>query len=778
MRPMRSTLNGTWELSYGRSLPGGPSDPSELAGRGWPTVIAEVPGNVELDLIQAGILPELSVGNRIYELLPYERYEWWYRRSFTAPLAGPGEQVHLVFEGIDCLATVWVNGVRVGTTDNMLIPHRFDVTGLVRPGSDNEIAVRLAPAVAAGDQGGLDPVCFAFPGNHASLTVRKAPHMYGWDIMPRVVTAGLWREVALELVPAVHWRSVYWGVRATDPDRRTATVHLIWDFAVQPGAAFPRQVRAAIRRQGALLHEASWPVLDAHGSAQLSLTDVDLWWPLGFDGPGPAALYDAELELVGRDGEALEVQTTRLGLRTVHLERTEVTTATEPGEFVFRINGERVFCHGTNWVPLDAFHSRDPQHLDAALEMAVELNCNMLRCWGGNVYEDHPFFDRCDQQGIMVWQDFAMACAIYPQDDDFARRIRLEAEAVVGQLRNHPSLVLWSGNNEIDDAYHWHAGLDPNTDRLSRQVLPEVVRRLDPFRPYLPSSPYHSPEYLRRRDRGAQMPEQHLWGPRGDFKAPFYTQSACHFVSEIGYHGCPDRRSLEQFLDPDSVWPWQGNDQWLTHAVRPQPEIAFYNYRIGLMARQITVLFGTIPEALDDFVLASQITQAEAKKFFVEWFRQGKWQRTGILWWNLRDGWPIISDAVVDYYNRRKLAYEYLRRVQADLCLICGEPVDGRHPVDAVNDTRRPASGRLSLRDADSGKALFEAEFRVAANGRQTVGFVPSASQPSLWLIDWTVEGGATGRNHYLAGPRPFDLGDYRRWLGLLGIPPEVGPVR
>jgi beta-mannosidase len=318
--------------------------------------------------------------------------------------------------------------------------------------------------------------------------------------------------------------------------------------------------------------------------------------------------------------------------------------------------------------------------------------------------------------------------------------------------------------------------IEPNTDRLSRQVLPEVVRRLDPFRPYLPSSPYRSPEYVRRQKQIDTLPEpfnaqpeQHLWGPRDDFKGPFYTRSLAHFASEIGYHGCPDRRSLEQFLDSDHLWPWQDNEQWLTHAARPHRAMTDWNYRIALMGKQIGVLFDSVPDDLDDYILASQISQAEAKKFFIEWFRQGKWRRTGILWWNLRDGWPIISDAIVDYYGRKKLAYAYIKRVQTDVCVICCEPHSDQHAVTAVNDTRAPATGHAHMCDADTGQVLLDTSFEVAANGKAIIGYIPQTQEQGMWLIDWTA-GAAAGYNHYLVGPRPFKLRDYRRWLEKLDI--------
>ena len=770
-------LNGTWQLAYG---PQQQNDGLSAPPSDWPAVPAQVPGNVELDLVAAGVLPEPSVGNNVYLLRQYETCEWWYSRQFANPALQSGQSAQIVFEGLDCVADVWLNDVYLGHAANMLIPQRFDVTQALQSASDNQpctLVVRIHSAVLEGRKQPPEPLSSAFSTNWESISVRKAPHMYGWDIMPRVVTAGIWRDVRLEILEPTRCKSVYWATIQVDPAQRTATVQADWDFVTDRLDIDNLRVRVLF---GA--HTYEYPVVGIHGRARIPLTDVDLWWPHGY---GEATLYDARLELIDAQGRVLDEHHCRVGVRTVALDYTDVTTQDQPGEFVFVVNGQKVFVKGTNWVPLDAFHSRDSQHLLPAMRMIEDLKCNMIRCWGGNVYEDHAFFDRCDELGVMVWQDFAMACAIYPQTDDFARVIRKEAEVIITRLRNHPSLALWAGNNEIDEAYAW-AGLsiDPNTDRLSREVLPAAVRRLDPFRAYLPSSPYRSPGFMRaQKDAGKnseshiEQPEQHLWGPRNDFKGPFYTKSLAHFASEIGYHGCPDRRSLEQFLEPDHVWPWQNNDQWLTHATRPHPAMTDFNYRIELMGKQIGVLFDQVPDNLDDYVLASQISQAEAKKFFVEWFRQGKWRRTGLLWWNLRDGWPIISDAIVDYYGRKKLAYEYIKRVQPDVCVICCEPVNGVHSIVVVNDTLTQAQGHAQICDTDTGNVLLDADYVVPANGRSEIGSIAQSQKQAMWLIDW-VTSDLPMRSHFLCGPRPFHLNDYRRWLTKLAIPQDVGPER
>jgi beta-mannosidase len=333
---------------------------------------------------------------------------------------------------------------------------------------------------------------------------------------------------------------------------------------------------------------------------------------------------------------------------------------------------------------------------------------------------------------------------------------------------------LWAGNNENDQVLQW-AGLhqrDPNRDRISRSVLPEAVRRHDGTRPYLPSSPYRGPAVFRAGDEQRRMPEVHLWGPRPFYKDGFYTETPAPFVSEIGYHGCPAPASLRRMLDPPFVWPWCDNDQWRTKAVRWDPRSDEGADRIDMMVRMLNYVVDPVPRNLEDFALASQIAQAEALKFFVEHWRQRDCAG-GILWWNLRDGWPIISDAVADYYNRRKLAYHFIKRVQADVVVMCGEPVEGMHSILVANDTRGPASGWVRVADADSGRVLLETGFETEPGGRRVIGSVPSVTAPALWLMTWTLEDGAPGRNHYLAGPLPVSLDMAKRWLDRLDIAPE-----
>jgi beta-mannosidase len=769
------SLNGVWELSYWPQPAKPVRSPAEMQQLSFKTVAATVPGNVELDLFAAGVVPDPMIGNNVWEIRKYEGYQWCYTRKFPTPEFQEGQNIHLWFGGIDCLADIWLNGVKVGSTDNMLIEHSFDVKSLLEKGKDNEIKVIIRSAVIEAQEYFQDMLSTKGGNGQAeSSHIRKAPSSYGWDIIPRLLGSGLWRNVELRISNPIRFTDVHWMTTDIDTANKKASGRLDYQLKIPFDQFDKHKVVATLTRNGKEVYRRE-QVLDAHASRMhFSVENAELWWPRGY---GEAALYEGIVSVIDNNGKILASDKKNIGLRKVALNMSEITTPEHPGEFCFIVNGEKIFIKGTNWVPIDAMHSRDASLLHKVIEMSVDLNCNMLRCWGGNVYEDHAFYDFCDNNGILVWQDFSMACNIYPQDDDFAAKIRKEAQAVIIKLRSHPCIALWSGNNENDEVFKWSlAGfnLDPNRDRISRQVLSAVVFEFDPSRPYLPSSPYYTPEFHARGGDPQLMPERHLWGPRGYYKAPFYTDVPAHFVSEIGYHGCPNRESLEKMFDREYVYPWKKNTfewniQWQTKAVCENYVSLETNRRNNLMLNQIKELFGEVPSDLDRFIFASQSVQAEAKKFFIEFWRMDKFRRTGILWWNLRDGWPIVSDAVTDYYCSKKLAYYYIKQVQYDACVMVGDAKEGNHPVIAVNDTRTKKTGTVTVRDVDTKEVLFAGKFVIPVNGKTTVGYIPENGKQAMWKIEYTIDGEKLS-NHYLAGKAPFKLKDYETWYKKLTI--------
>lgn len=772
------SLDGKWKLDYWEQGDTPVMSPEQASGLAVNSIEATVPGNVELDLCAAGLMPEPETGSNVYLFRSIEGYQWRYSRLFTTPVHDPGDRVMLNFGGIDCFAEIYVNGKHVGSSDNMLIPYSFDATGALNPaGESNILEVYIRSSVLEGRKY-IPPVFSINFAQVESVFVRRAPHTYGWDIMPRLVSAGLWKSVELEVVKPVHIRDVHWYTVAADPDTRSASVFL--DYTVSLPARFhdgTLRSEITLSRNGKEVARQG-SVITSHAARHIfALEDADLWWPRGY---GEPALYDATVKILDDKGNTVDSDCRRIGIRTVSLDFTPVHTPDNPGRFCFVVNGERIFARGSNWTPMDALHSRDPRHLEKTVALAVDLNCNMLRCWGGNVYEDDRFYELCDENGIMVWQDFSMGCTFYSQTEEFTDAIEKEVASVVMRLRSHPCIALWSGNNENDQTVTIGTlaplRIDPNRDAVSRKVIPSVLYELDPTRTYLPSSPYWSEELCRSYYSTSALPEDHLWGPRGYYKDPFYTSANCLFVSEIGYHGMPCRESLEKMFPEESVYPWtdrknfRWNEDWLTKSVRIFKEWGYTPDRNNLMINQVRLLFGNVPADLDDFIFASQSVQAEAMKYFIEMYRGNKFSpKTGILWWNVRDGWPVISDAVTDYYYNKKLAYWFIRNVQKNICLMINDPVDGCYPLVAVNDTRQSASGLVTVKDLGSGEKIFEGEYSVGANEKGLVARLPYREGQGILLITYTGHDGECS-NHYLYGDAPFDLDWYRGMLEKTGI--------
>ena len=352
-----------------------------------------------------------------------------------------------------------------------------------------------------------------------------------------------------------------------------------------------------------------------------------------------------------------------------------------------------------------------------------------------------------------------MACCVYPQNDEFKARLKKEVEWVINEYRDKACIVLWSGDNEVDQSI---ASLDANPDdyTITRELLPSITKRLDPRRPYLPSSPYMTGEVARLGR--AYYAEDHLWGPRDYYKSPYYTTSKAYFVSETGYHGCPGRRSIEKFIDKEFVWPYFNNEQWNLHSTDHNNK----SHRVMLMHKQVEQIFDKVPDNLDDYALASQISQAEAKKFFIERVRKQMSRMGGVIWWNLIDGWPQMSDAVVDYYYEKKLAYDYIKRSSKPFMIMIDEFENWVNDVVIANSTLTDVSGSVKVRDVDSGNVLFEKSFTAKANSNTTIGDIEiRCSKKGMLIIEWTLDNGERGVNTYLYGTPPYRLDDYKRYL-------------
>jgi beta-mannosidase len=693
------TLDGAWQV---RDVHGG-----SPAGRDW--LAAVVPGCIHLDLMRAKKIPDPFFRTNEDEVQWVGARDWEYRRAFVLPkrhALWSADRVDLVFEGLDTFGDVRVNGTVVGRADNMFIPWRFDVREAVRPGR-NTLAVRFtSPETVGAAEREQSPQLAKYTGKEVRAYVRKAQCHFGWDWGPRLVTSGIWRPCRLEWRTAARIADVW--ARTVDLRGKDATVAV--DVAAERlGEARPVECDVLLSRGDVRLRKTV--ALSAKGTARLRLSvpGAALWWP---NGAGEQALYDLAVTLRSAAGAVDEVRQ-RIGLRTVRLVR-EPDAAGE--SFIIEVNGQPIFCRGTNWIPPDSFPPRfTAEQYRQLLTMAADANMNMLRVWGGGFYEGDTFFSLCDELGLMVWQDFMFACAMYPERPEFLANVRREAEAVVRQVRNRPSLVLWCGNNENQWGFHggwWgkpprHYGVG-----IYDRVLPAVCRRLDPTRPYWPSSPYGGDD-----PNSEGQGDRHNWEAfhRGQGVAAYLADQG-RFLSEFGYQSPPSLRAIRSFTSPA--------DREIQSRV-----MEHHNKCTGGPEKLVRFIFDDLklPADFEDYVYKGQVMHARMIQAGVEHWRRNKFHTAGALIWQLNDCWPVSSWSLIDSLLVPKAPYFYARRFFAPV-LVSSKRVDGGVEVWIVNDSLERAGGRLDVTLMTfAGKTLYRLtrEVSVPANSARTVLTIP-----------------------------------------------------
>ncbi len=719
----------------------------DLILAGYSPIKATVPGNFELDLMRENKLPDLYYGTNVMQSLKNENLHLFYFAEFEFEKK-EDKDAFIVFNGIDTVAEIFIDGEFFAFTENMLHEHVFNINN-IKDGT-HSILIHIIPATIYARQFEVNSMCFSLPYNHDAINIRKAPYMFGWDIMPRIVSGGIFKPVEIKYLPKTRIENPFTATSIVKEN--FAGIYTYFDVVADEDfiTDFTASICGKCKDH---TFSKTFQLFNRHQRVYIEINNPLLWWPKNY---GEQNLYDMEITLYFKGVEVDKVNY-RFGIRTICLRRS--STATEEGDFCFIVNNKRIFCNGTNWVPTDAFPSRHSEYEMRGLQMVDDLNCNIIRCWGGNVYPSESLYDFCDEHGIMIWQDFALGCAHYPDSQRLCDLVKKEVEMVAKKYRNHPALVLYAGDNECDSSItstQPHAPLDtkswlnPNFNKLTRDVILRELRNHDATRPYLPSSPYIDNEAFLYGNPS----EEHLWGPRDYFKGKYYKNPKCYFASEIGYHGCPSPKSLEKFIPKDSLTDWGTttectNKNWLAHctAMELDNKDAWYIYRIPLMTRQIDRIFTTIGKDLDTYARQSQISQAEADKYFIEHFRVEKWRKTGIIWWNVIDGWPQISDAVVDWYGVKKLAYNYIKRSQSPFMIMIDEPVDGKMNLVACNDSRDMLNVEFTVKNLSDNKGITSGKFTIDPDDKLTIDILPELDH-AFYFIEWKTDKGY-GKNHH-----------------------------
>jgi len=690
-------LSGTWKLgefAEGGGVAAG-AHLAEYDDSAW--LNAEVPGDVHTALLKTGLIADPFVAQNVEACGWVERAEWWYRAAFDAPALADGESAALVLEGLDTFATVYVNGAEMGSTANALMPHRIDVTSALQPGA-NVVAVRFDSTVATVEKKDSSPFWAAFYSPR--VWVRKAAMNFGWDWGPRLVTCGVWRPVGLEVCGGVRIESHYARTHAVTPEHAVVLVGA--EIAVAEGVSPPVRLRATLTHAGRKI-TADAAFGGNAAEARLLVKDPLLWWPSGV---GASPVHALTVEVIGADGTVLSKAEDRIGIRTVQLLQTPDPDG-KGKTFTFAVNGVKVFAKGADWIPADNFIGSVPaERYRALVRLAADGNMNMLRVWGGGVYEDDSFYRACDELGIMVWQDFMFGCAAYPDyDDEFMENVRAEARAVVKRLRNHPCVVVWCGNNENDWIDDMMDRGDPPKPFYGRRIyhesLPAACAELDPTRPYWPSSPYGGSDHNSERegDRhnwqvwGGQVYPHRFGEPsRGDVASSNvsfrrYAEDTARFVSEYGIHASPPLRTLLKRTGP----------------LEYDSEEFLYRIKDPDTMRKIRMMEAHIgqPTSLEQYQVYSMLVQAEGLRFAIEHYRRRMFDCSGSLLWQLNDCWPGISWSVIDYDLTPKAGWYYAKRAYAPVALSLKIEGDATS-LYAVNDTLSAVSLEAVLITADT----------------------------------------------------------------------------
>ena len=740
------------------------------------TIDAAVPGCVHTDLLAAGIIEDPFYRANEDSARWVEILSWEYSRRFSLPAEVLSEdRVDLVFEGLDTHATAYLNGEPVLLAENMFREYRVSCGGFLRAG-ENELRVIFEPAAVhdrrAGDKAPYEPLT----GDR--IFSRKAAYHYGWDWAPRMVTCGIWRPVRIEA-----WS----GARITDIANRidnldTSAARLEVDIEIEAARDGLIEARAeAFGPDGALKAAGSRSVRAETGidtvTIPLVIDNPLIWQPRGV---GDQHLYEIRGGLFDREGKLAGRDSIVTGIRTVEL----VTEPDSIGEtFYFRVNGEPVFMKGANWVPLDCFLPRArPARYRRALLDAAAANMNMLRVWGGGVYEDDIFYDLCDSLGIMVWQDFMFANAIYPGSKEFLANVREEAACNIRRLRDHPCIALWCGNNEIDEAWRnwgWQAGYSKEQTRRMREayealfheLLPGEVARHSPPVPYVPTSP----RYGRADPRSLTEGDAHYWGVWHDGE-PFEVlgEKVPRFMSEFGFQSLPALRTIERFTLPGDRSP--GSAVMRAHQKHPRGNELILEY----MERSYRV-----PEKLEDLAYVSRLLQARGMRLGLDAHRRGMPRCMGTLYWQLNDCWPAASWSSIDYFGEWKALHYEARRAFDDPVLSTAES-EGSVEVWTFSEGKSAAPARLFVRIVDlDGTGLWKMSGDIALEpGARRVFSLPGESLAgvadttrSVLVAELLVEGGERRRAiHYFAEPKHLDLEPVRVEVahGDPGPPQEV----
>lgn len=693
-------------------------------------VAATVPGEVHTDLLTAGVIPDPFDGDNEGKLAWIGLTSWTYRTVFD--WADDRQAVQeLVAEGLDTAATVTLNGTELGRTCNQHRSYRFDVTGLLIA-EGNELVIEFASPVATANRLSEESGLWPHTNLHPYNAIRKMASNFGWDWGPDVATVGIWRPIRIESWTGVRIDSVR-PLAGLEEDRGAldTKVALAWSDGFTNDATITVEV-------GGTTNQVTVPAASTEATVTSTVDAVDRWYPRGY---GDQPLYDVTVSLEA--GAQSDGWQGRVGFRTITM---NVAPDENGGPFVLSVNGKPVYVRGANWIPDDAFVTRlSRETYESSIRDAIDANMNLLRVWGGGIYETDDFYDVCDELGVLVWQDFLFACAAYSEEEPLRGEVEAEARQAVTRLSRHASLALWNGNNENIWGYvewGWRAPLAGRTwgEGYYFDLLPTIVAELDPRTPYSAGSPFSYDRYIHPNDeRNGTM---HIWDVWNQVDYSTYRKYKPRFVSEFGFQGPPAWSTLTSVVHDQPLDPY--GEQMLVHQKAFEGNLKLER---GLGEH--------LPKWKDinDWHWTTQLNQARAVAYGIEHFRSLFPLNTGAIVWQLNDNWPVVSWAAVDGHGIRKPLWFALRRVYADR-LLTVQPREDGPVVAAHNDTDVAWSTEVTVSrrsTSKGGEVLASETFALEVPARSAVlnSMPASVATPDELATEYVEVRAADGASAY-----------------------------
>lgn len=627
-------LNKNWKFSLvkSRGISEKLKDKTFISDEFYP---ATIPGTIHTDILNNKLIDDPYYSDNELNMNWISECDWVYQTEFDFN-ADSNENVDLIFEGLDTISEIYLNNKKLGETDNMFLKFQYNVKDILK--SKNKLKVIIkSPVKYALDQEnkyGRIPVAL----NSSRVYIRKAQYSFGWDWGPSFPTSGIWRKVYLQ-----EWH-----------DAKVADIIFKTNEINKKSAEVEVEVNVKSQKSRDLFLKVSISDIDSYKEKIVKITSANkykinfkidnpkLWWP---NGEGEQNLYTVNIKII-HNNIIIDDYQKRVGIRTIKL----ITSENGKATFKFRLNNKDIYCKGVNWIPADSFLPRVTQtKYSKLLSLAKDANINIVRVWGGGIYESDEFYNLCDQLGFLVWQDFMFACGSYPEHPDFIANVKEEILQNVFRIQHHACLTVWCGNNENE--WIWYQDQKSSYKnmpgyKIYHKIIPDLLKDIDTGQPYWPSSPFGNEEDPNSFDSGNNH-QWNIWSRWIDYEN--VKQDKSLFVTEFGFQGPADKSTLEKYIPKES--------RFITSEI-----FEHHNKQVEGPERIIKFLSNHLPIKTEwnDYLYLTQLNQGLALKSCLEhWRTNGR--TNGSIIWQINDSWPVVSWSIIDYEIRPKLAYYFVK---------------------------------------------------------------------------------------------------------------------